>query len=234
MSVGNDALQAILRSRGAVMTRRAGISVPANFGSAAGELAACLVGVGIADRRDLGKLWLTGPRSSLHALAHRHAGVELAPGGVAATREAWWCAEEADRLLVLVAADLRARLQDALRHEVRPRGVTVLDVSETLTCVAIVGRRMSHLLAALGIVPLSGDLRSVAPYSAGELAGNRVSLLLESDHRALLITQAAQADEVWQAVEAAGRPLGLSLIGIDALERFAMVEKLHLRRQVGK
>jgi glycine cleavage system aminomethyltransferase T len=216
------------------MTRRGGIGVPANFGSAAGELAACLVGVGIADRRDLGKLRITGPRSSVQALARRHTGVGLVPGGVAATREAWWCAEEVDRLFVLVAAERRARLQDALRHEARPRGVTVSDVSETLTCVAVIGRRMPHLLAALCIVPASGDLRSVAPYSAGELAGNRVSLLLESDHRGLLIAQAAHADEVWQAVEAAGRPLGLSLIGIDALERFAMFEKLRLRQQVGQ
>lgn len=232
MSVGNGALQAILRSRGAVITRRDGISIPANFGSAAGELSACVVGVGIADRCDLGKLMLSGPPGSVHALARRHTGVELAPGGVAATREGWWCADEVGHVVVLVAPALRARLHDALTQAGRPRGITVLDASETLSSVAVAGRRMPHLLAALAIVPPSGDLRSRAPYSAVRLAGNRVNLLLESDHRALLITEAAHADEVWQAVETAGRPLGLSLIGIDALERFAMFERMHLRRTV--
>ena len=230
MSVGNAALQAILRSRGVVMAQRGGMSVPANFGSAAGELSACVVAVGIADRSDLGKLVVTGPHSKLHAFVSRHTGVALSPGGVVAMAEGWWCADGVDRLLVLGAPCLRTRVHDILRREARPRRIAVLDVSEKLTCVAVAGHRMPDLLAASAIVPPTDDLRSLAPYSAGELAGQRVNLLLESDRRALLITEAAHADEVWRALEIAGRPLGLSLIGLDALERFALFEKLHLGR----
>jgi glycine cleavage system aminomethyltransferase T len=232
MSVREDALQTILRSRGAVMTERGGISVPANFGSAAGELSACVRGVGIADRRDLGKLVVTGPEGTVPALARRYVGVQLAPGGVAATREGWWCADQTDRLLLLVAADLRARLHDTLSQAARPRAITVVDASQTLASLAVAGRQMHHLLALLGIVPPTGDLRSVAPYSAVQLAGIRVRLLLESDQRALLITDAAHADEVWQAAETAGRPLGLTLVGLEALERFALFETMQRRHMV--
>jgi glycine cleavage system aminomethyltransferase T len=55
-----------------------------------------------------------------------------------------------------------------------------------------------------------------------------VHLLLQSDHRALLIMDGAHAEAVWQALETAGRPLGLSLVGLDALERFALVEKMQV------
>ncbi|HTX11787.1 MAG TPA: hypothetical protein VME22_24410 [Solirubrobacteraceae bacterium] len=232
MSVGNDALQAILTSRGAVMTKRGGMSVPAHFGSAAGELSACVRGVGIANRCDLGKLVVAGAERSIRALARHHVSVELAPGGVAATREGWWCADRADRLLVLVAAEARARLHATLMQDVRGRDMTVFDASQKLASLAIAGRGMHHLLALLRIVPPMGNLRSVAPYSAVDLGGLRVNLLLESDHRALLITDVAHADEVWQAAETVGRPLGLSLVGIDALERFAVFETMQLRRTV--
>jgi glycine cleavage system aminomethyltransferase T len=230
MSVKRDALQAILTGRGAVMTSRAGISVPAHFGSPAGELSACVRGVGIANRCDLGKLVVTGPQASVRALARQHLGVELTRGGVAATPEGWWCADGTDRLLVIPAAEARAQLHDTLQQEERRKDITVLDASQTLASMAIAGRAMHHLMALLGIVRPTGDLRSLAPYSAVDLAGKPVNLLLESDHRALLIIDAADADEVWQAVEAAGRPLGLSLVGIDALERFAVFETLRLRR----
>jgi hypothetical protein len=89
--------------------------------------------------------------------------VELAPGGVTATPEEWWCCNEADRLLVLTGAHVRTRLRDTLRHEAGRVGGTVYDASEALTCVAVVGRRMPHLLAAIGLVPPTLDLRIADP-----------------------------------------------------------------------
>jgi glycine cleavage system aminomethyltransferase T len=232
MSVGNDALQARLRGRGAVMVTRGGASVAAHFGSAAGELAACVRGVGIANRSDLGKLVVTGPHESVQMLARRHAGVELARGGVAELTGGWWCADAVDRLILVVARELRAELYEALGQEARAPGVTICDASETLASVAIAGRRMRHLLAALGIVSPNCDLRGLAPFSPVELEGSRVYLLLQSDDRALLIMDGAHADVVWQALEAAGRPLDLSLVGLEALERFALFEKMHVVRTV--
>jgi glycine cleavage system aminomethyltransferase T len=35
------------------------------------------------------------------------------------------------------------------------------------------------------------------------------------------------AGELWQALETAGRPVGLALIGAEAMERFEMLEKRH-------
>jgi hypothetical protein len=100
----------------------------------------------------------------------------------------------------------------------------------SLTCIAVAGRRMRHLLAALMLVPAAGDLRSVAPYSAGEVAGQLVNLLLQSDRSAVMITGAGQSSEVFRAIETAGRPLGLSLVGVEAVERFAVLEDMNRRR----
>jgi glycine cleavage system aminomethyltransferase T len=222
-------LDSIARMRGAVMTKRAGVSVPAHYGSAAAELSACVLGVGMAARADLAKLLLSGPPNSLNAIAQRHAGVELSQCGAAATSAGWWCAEANDRVLAIVAPDLRSRLHAALAREGRPLGVRVIDASGRLATVALAGRRMQHLLAALALVLPSCDLRSIPAYSAHQISGVEVSLLLESRDRALLVVDATNAAEIWHAVEIAGRPLGLSLIGLEALERFAMIEMIRAR-----
>jgi glycine cleavage system aminomethyltransferase T len=179
-------------------------------------------------RSDVAKLRLTGSPRGLRTLLNRHTGVEVAPGGVVHTPTGWWCGAAGEEALVLVAADLRARLHARLAQDGRSLGITVSDVGGSLACVAIVGRRMHRILAELTLVPGSGDLRSLSPYSAGQVCGFRVHLLLESDCKALLIVDAVHAVELWQALETAGRPLGLALIGLEAMERFEMFEK---RRQ---
>ena len=39
------------------------------------------------------------------------------------------------------------------------------------------------------------------------------------------MTEAADADLVWHAVEQAGRPFGMGYVGTEALERFALLER---------
>jgi glycine cleavage system aminomethyltransferase T len=166
VSIGNDALQALLLDRGAVMIKRGDASIPAHFGSAARELSACVHGVGIANRSDLGKLAITGTRESVQALARRHAGVELARGGIAETPEEWWCADAVDRLLVIVSPERRAQLHDALDQLPQAHAredLTVCDTSATLGSVAVVGRRLYRFLAALGLASPNADPRPAAP-----------------------------------------------------------------------
>lgn len=55
----------VLQIAGAVMTTRYGRPVAANFGSAAGELAVCVNGVGVCDRSELSVLALEGRAEQL-------------------------------------------------------------------------------------------------------------------------------------------------------------------------
>ena len=87
MHVSSDrrasALEPVIRQAGGVLVMRDDRAVVAHYGSAAGELAACVSAVGLADRSDLAILQLDGPAPQLRHLSQRLAGSELAPGGAA-------------------------------------------------------------------------------------------------------------------------------------------------------
>jgi len=118
-----------------------------------------------------------------------------------------------------------------LRAAARPlAGVRVEDASAALAAIAVVGRRAVDVLAALGALGPDDDLRSAPPFGGVRLAGADVSVLLESDRRALLVTDTADADRVWRAVEEAGRGFGISCVGLDAVERFALLDRTAVRR----
>ncbi len=81
-----SALDQILRRAGAVFADRHGVPVAVSYGSAAGELAACVSRAGIADSSQLTKLELSGPPAAIAELVRRATGGALAPGGIVALR----------------------------------------------------------------------------------------------------------------------------------------------------
>jgi glycine cleavage system aminomethyltransferase T len=203
-------------------------AVPIDFGSAAGELAACVSRVGLADRSDLVKLVLSGSPQTLERAIGELTGATLAPGGTLRTGATWWCAigpEQAvaisepatgDRLLV------RVRLMSA-RHP----SLAVVDLSDEWGAIQILGRRAGDVLAALGVYGAAGDPRSVAPVTRRRIAGARVTWLLQSDHRALAVMSHHEAPAVWRALNGAGRPFGICAVGREALARYALLARSH-------
>jgi glycine cleavage system aminomethyltransferase T len=204
-------------------------AVVAHYGSAAGELAACVSAVGLADRSDLAILGLDGPAVQLRHLSQRLAGSELAPGGAALSGGAWWCAVSPERMLVLGDARSGDRLHAVLRARVARRSaVTLVDRSGELTALAVVGRRACAVLAELGVYGPSGNPRDVPPLTAHTATdtGTKVLWLLESDDKALALMPAADAPAVWHAIERAGRPHGLCAVGQEALARYALLRRV--------
>ena len=201
--------------------------VVAHYGSAAGELAACVSAVGLADRSELGKLALEGPPEQLAHLSQRLTGTELAPGGAVLSGGAWWCAERPDRLLVISDPSVGDRLQAALSARVARRSaVCLIDRSSDLAALAVVGRRASALLAELGVYGASGNPRHVPPLTAHALTGADVLWLLESDDKALALTSVADASAVWHRIERAGQRFGLCAVGHEALARYALIRRV--------
>jgi glycine cleavage system aminomethyltransferase T len=209
------------------MVMHDGHAVVANYGSAAGELAACVSAVGLADRSDLAKLVLEGPPAQLQHLAQRLTGSQVAPGGAVPSGGAWWCAESPERMLVLCDASRGDRLHAVLHARVARRSaVTLTDRSADLAALAVVGRRTSALLAELGVYGDSGNPRHVPPLTAHSGTGADVLWLLESDDKALALIAAADAPAVWHTIERAGQRFGLCAVGQDALARYALIRRI--------
>lgn len=134
-------LDPVMRRCGAVMAEHQGRFLPAHFGSAQSEMAACLTSVGITDRSDRATLELTGqPAAVTAALA------ELARAG----EPAWWATPEPSRALIRCERREVGRCAEALG---RLPDVSALDVSAAYVSVGVVGPHADELLAAVELDP---------------------------------------------------------------------------------
>jgi glycine cleavage system aminomethyltransferase T len=221
-----------MRRAGAVFARRGGQPVAVSYGSAAGELAACITRAGIADSSQLTKLELSGPAASLADLVQRTIGSILAPGGVVHAGGAWWCGADVrgyggtDRVIVLCEPSVGARIRDLLSaRTAQLPAIEVHDRSLEWNAITVVGIAAASVLRALGVFGPCGDPRHVAPFTTGRLGGADAIWLLESEHRALVLVSASHADAAWREIELAGRPLQICCVGQDAIARYALLER---------
>lgn len=221
-----DPFDAILRRAGAVFASHNGRSVAVNYGSAAGELAVCVSAVGLVDRSELTKLVLEAPPAQLHDLTARFAGRGVAVGGAVHAGGSWWCGAAADRVVVLSEPSGGPRLRERLRVQARQHlALAVHDRSDDWAALALIGRATPKLLAAFGAYGASGDPRRISPFTAGTVHGVDASWLLESDRSALALVPREEAGTVWRAIEAAGRPFGISCVGREAATRYSLLER---------
>jgi len=83
--------------------------------------------------------------------------------------------------------------------------------------LTLAGPRAHQVLADVG---LQNDLE-IEGLREGWFADSPTLLLRESADRYLLVVDAAQAGDAWRQLLDAGRSLGLSMVGADALARLA-------------
>ncbi|MFL5847038.1 MAG: hypothetical protein ACJ762_20340 [Solirubrobacteraceae bacterium] len=210
------ALPDLLRTAGANMTHRGGRAVPADYGSAAGELAVCMRGVGLATRADLATLSLRGKARGLDQLLQRFLGHPVATGGAVLEAGAWWSRPFDEEVLVVCRYDRAKRLRVALAQEVsRFTAATLIDQGEDRALLEIAGRHTGRVLATLGLGSATSPV----------IAALNAVWILQSDTSALAIVPAVEAAGLWKTLDAAGHPHGISCVGIDALERYTLVER---------
>jgi glycine cleavage system aminomethyltransferase T len=223
-----DTLEAVIRQAGGVLASHQGLPVAVNFGSAAGELAACVSAVGLTDFSDLTKLVLEAPHEQMRRMVPQLAGAEVAPGGALFTGGAWWCGASTERLIVLCGPQQGNRLSRQLRaRAVRVPGLRVQDRTADWAAIATVGHRTRSVLRELGVYGESGDPRRVQPLTTHSVAGAGALWLLESDYRAVALVPRASAAAVWRAIERAGRQSGICAVGRDAVTRYALMRRTH-------
>lgn len=207
-------LDEVVQRAGGVIARRDGRRVVAGFGSAAGELAACVSGVGVADCSHLTVLEPRGP--GVDALVQRLTGVTPAGGGAVRCAGAWWCRPDAGRLVVVCDAGRGERLEQLIAG----RAASGAEPA----CLAVVGRRAPPVLADLGVYGPARDPRRVAPVRVAPVAGvDALWLLARGDEQALAVVPRAAAAAVWREVLRAGRRHGICCVGVDAVQRFALI-----------
>lgn len=190
--------------------------------SAATDLGVCARRVGLADRPDLQTLELTGPRPALARLIRAHSGEELIAGLARRHAGTWWSAAAPGRILLLDDAARIRRLHALLGgYAQRIPGVELRDSADRWRTVALVGRMTDVALRRLGVPGAAALAPSTG--AGARVAGADVHVLLEAPHVALVVAEAGSAAAVRQAVRAAGAPLGLSVVGLDAAKRYGLI-----------
>jgi glycine cleavage system aminomethyltransferase T len=227
-----SALDEILRRAGAVFADREGTPVAVSYGSAAGELAACVSRAGIADCSQMTKLELIGTSDATAELVRRVTGSVPAPGGVLHAGGAWWCGADvcdhggANRVIVLCEPQRGARIQSLLSaRTARLAAVELHDRSREWSAIAVVGAAAASVLKALGVFGPCGDPRHVPPFTSGRLGGVDTLWLLVSDRHAIALVSRPDADVAWHEIERAGRPVQICCVGQDAVARFALLQR---------
>jgi glycine cleavage system aminomethyltransferase T len=205
-----------LTHAGAVMVPRAGRFVAAHYGSVSGEASVCRKHVGIAVRSDLDVLELTGKADRLElAVSRLLGGRALLPGQAARAGRAWCAHTDPERALIIGPPPVVAAFHRLASHPAIP--VACADRSAQLTVISLVGPRACALLRRAG---LPDDL----PPAAARVSWWRVApvvTLRERTDSHFVIVAAEHAGDAWHALAEAGRPLELSCVGLEALERLA-------------
>jgi hypothetical protein len=207
------------------MTHYAERRVAAHYGSAAGELAVCISRVGLALRTDLAVLMITGTPRGLDLLTQRVLHYRVAPRGAMLDGGAWWCRSRGRSQLVVICPCTRAtRLSTRLRQDVNrlPRG-SLVDVSESNWLFNVIGRHARQVLADIGVYGPTRDPRDAAPFVDAPVLGHRVSWLLAASNDALAIVETADAVDVWNALQAAGRTYAMGHVGLESLTRYRLI-----------
>ncbi len=219
-------LLSVLRQAGAVFSSRGGPPTAIHYGSAAGELAVCVRAVGLVDRSGLTKLEIEAPAAQLAYLLARLVGGAVCPGGALFAGNVWWCGAAPDRIVALCQPEAGERLYERVRAQALHHvAATIHDRSRDLAAIELVGASAGRVLQALGVYGPSNDPRAAAPFTAAPVGGIDALWLLQSDHRALALVPAGLAGDAWLAIEQAGRPQGISCVGLEAASRYALLER---------
>jgi glycine cleavage system aminomethyltransferase T len=214
------ALEELLLDAGAVLAPHHGATVALSYGSAAGELAGCVSGVGIASRSELTKLELTAPSANLERVLEAMLDRPLLPGGLLVSAAVGWFRIDAERLVALCDPAHGERLRGRLEFwTMRDPSLTLRDRSDDWTAIAVVGRRTEEVLRELGVYGPSGDPRAVAPITRTADDPLTCWLLCGEDY-ALALSPSASAADLWRRTVAAGRGWAMCAVGHDALARY--------------
>ena len=213
-------LETVLVEAGAVLAPHHGATVALSYGSAAGELAGCLNGVGIAARSELTKLELSAPADRLERVLEALLDRPLLPAGILVSPAVGWFRLDDRRLVALCDPAHGERLRGRLEFwTMRDPSLTLRDRSDDWSAIAVLGGHVDEVLSELGVYGPSGDCRAVRPITRTD-GDPDTAWLLCGDGYALALTPSASAATLWRRIAVVGRSWGMCAVGHEALVRY--------------
>ena len=209
-----------------LVTAPHGRCIAAHYGSVAAEMAVCAKKVGLAFRTDLSLLEVRGRDAWLERLLARGLAGRVPRAGFAAVLAETWCCCPEERTALIVGRPGAVERWHRLAREALIAGspITSHDVTAAHVPLSLIGPKARRLLAEAG---LPHDLPAEG-VGAGRLEGARALVLREGPDRYLLLLAADSATPACQALLDAGRSVGLSLVGAEAVARLAAAARPHV------
>jgi glycine cleavage system aminomethyltransferase T len=204
---------------GAKTIDRDGRSVIAHYGSVATEVAVCRKSVGLAVRSELRILELRGREPWLERLLGRALGGRVPAAGAATVAAGAWCARvDARRALVVGPSGAVERWRRVAREAVIGGSpITAAELTDEWAPVSLIGPKAGRLMELAGE---RADL-AIGGVRAGTFASaDALVLRVAADHWLALI-EASGAPAACRALLEAGRAVGLSPVGCEAVWRLA-------------
>jgi glycine cleavage system aminomethyltransferase T len=204
---------------GAKVVDRDGRSVTAHYGSVATEVAVCRKSVGLAVRTELRILEVCGREPWLERLLARAlAGRVPAVGTAAIAAGTWCCRVDERRALVIGPAGAVERWRRVAREAVIGGSpISAAELTDAWAPLSLIGPKAAKLLAMAG---LDGDV-PVGGVVTGAVEGAPAVVLRAGADHWLALLDADAAPEACHALLEAGRTVGLSLVGCEAVGRLA-------------
>jgi glycine cleavage system aminomethyltransferase T len=204
---------------GAKVVDRDGRLVTAHYGSVATELAVCRKAVGLAVRTELRILEVCGREPWLERLLDRTLGGRVpAVGSAVIAAGTWCCRTEQDRALVVGPSGAVERWRRVAREAVIGGSpISAAEVTDAWEPLSLIGPRAPRLLAMAGVateLPVGGVCETT-------VEGAPALLLRAGADHWLALLAAGAAPEACHALIEAGREVGLSLVGCEAVARLA-------------
>jgi tRNA-modifying protein YgfZ len=204
---------------GAKVIDRDGRSVTAHYGSVATEVAVCRKSVGLAVRAELRILEVRGREPWLERLLARTLGGRVPEPGSAVVAAGTWCCRVDDRRALIVGALGAVERWRRIAREAVIGGspISAAEVTDDWAAISLIGPKAAKLLAMAGLPAgmAVGDLGS------GIVEGASATLVRVSADHWIALLEAGHAPEACHALLEAGRSVGLTLVGCEAVGRLA-------------
>ena len=204
---------------GAKIVDRDGRPVTAHYGSVATEVAVCRKSVGLAVRSELRILEVCGREPWLERLLARTLGGRVPePGSAVVAAGTWCCRADERRALVIGPSGAVARWRRIAREAVIGGSpITAAEITDEHAVVSLIGPKAATLMTLAGLpadMPLGG-------LGSGTVEGAATLVVRVGADHWLALLDAGHAPEACHALLEAGRGLGLTLVGCEAVGRLA-------------
>jgi glycine cleavage system aminomethyltransferase T len=205
---------------GAKVVDRDGRPVTAHYGSVATEIAVCRKSVGLAVRTELRILEVCGREPWLERLLARTLGGRVPAVGSAAVAAGTWCCRVDERRALIVGPSGAVERWRRVAREAVIGGspITAAELTDAFAPLSLIGPKAVRLLDMAGFdaagVPVGGVV-------AGAVEGARAVVLRAGPDHWLALLDGDDAPAACHALLEAGRAVGLTLVGCEAVGRLA-------------